>query len=109
MVGGAVERANAALVKAGRQPIAGPITNHSLRRTYMSLLYEAGAHRLVMAQVGHKPAAMALEVYAKKMARIRDTGERMDALIRGAEKAQKGANGSEAVTPFTAEKTKTAG
>jgi hypothetical protein len=56
----------------------------------MSLLFEAGASpAYVMAQVGHKSAAMALEVYAKKMARSRDTGERMDALIRGTEKTQR--------------------
>jgi hypothetical protein len=36
-----------------------------------------------MAQMGHTSSA--LEVYAKKMARTRDTGERMDALPRGAD------------------------
>jgi hypothetical protein len=40
-----------------------------------------------------------------QMARSRDTGERMDALIRGDQKAQKGAYGSEAVASFTAEET----
>jgi integrase len=108
IVGGAVERANAALIKAGRQPIAGGITNHSLRRTFASLLYEAGATpAYVMAQMGHMSSALALEVYAKKMARSRDTGERMDALIRAADWAQKGANGSEAVAQFTPEETET--
>jgi len=109
MVGGAVERANAALVKAGRQPIAGRITNHSLRRTYASLLYETGATpAYVMAQMGHTSPALALEVYAKKMARSRDTGERMDALIREAEKAQKGANGTDLISPLTFEEPKSA-
>jgi Phage integrase family len=54
IVGKAVERANVKLAKAGLAPIAGPITNHSLRRTFASLLYEAGASlSYVMAQMGH--------------------------------------------------------
>jgi hypothetical protein len=36
---------------------------------------------------------MALEVYAKKMERDRDTGARMDALIHGADWARMGTNG----------------
>jgi hypothetical protein len=35
--------------------------------------------------MGHTSAALALEVYAKKMERNRDTGARMDALIHGAD------------------------
>ena len=38
-----------------------------------------------MAQAGHESAAMALEVYAKAMERKRDTGERLDALVKGAD------------------------
>lgn len=38
-----------------------------------------------MNQMGHKSAALALEVYAKKMERKRDTGARVDALMRGAD------------------------
>jgi integrase len=105
-----VERANKALVEAGMPMIEDGITNHSLRRTFASLLYEAGASpAYVMSQMGHTSAALALEVYAKKMARSRDTGERMDAMLRAAEwgeKAQKGANGAEAVEAFTEEETK---
>jgi len=41
-----------------------------------------------MAQMGHESAALALEVYSKVMGRKRDTGERMAALVRGAEWAQ---------------------
>jgi hypothetical protein len=62
-----------------------------------------------MSQMGHTSAAPALEVHAKKMARSRDTGEPMDALLPAAEwgeKAQKGANGAEAVEAFTEEETK---
>jgi hypothetical protein len=37
-----------------------------------------------MAQMGHTSSALALEVCTKVMERKRDTGERLDALIRGA-------------------------
>lgn len=94
VVAKAVERANEALAEAALPLISDGITNHSLRRTFASLLYEAGASpAYVMSQMGHTSASLALEVYAKKMARSRDTGERMDALRRAAdwarEKAQK--------------------
>jgi hypothetical protein len=62
-----------------------------------------------MAQMGHSSSALALEVYAKKMARSRDTGARMDALMRPAEwekRAHKGANGTEPVSSFTSEERK---
>ena len=71
-------------------------TNHTCRRTFASLLYEAGASpAYVMAQLGHTSSALALEVYAKKMERQRDTGARMDALIRGADWAPSGTKGGE--------------
>jgi integrase len=42
------------------------VTNHTLRRTFDSLLYEAGASpAYVMAQMGHTSSPLALEVYAK--------------------------------------------
>ena len=90
----AVERANVELAKAGRAPIEA-VTNHSLRRTFCALLYEAGATPpYVMAQMGHTSASLALEIYSKVMDRKRDTGARMDALIRGADWA---ASGTEAI------------
>lgn len=56
-------------------------------------MYEAGASpSYVMAQMGHSSSALALEVYAR-MQRDRDTGARMDALVRGADWAQMGTNG----------------
>jgi integrase len=89
----AVERANVELAKVGGSPIEG-LTNHSMRRTFCALLYEAGASpAYVMAQMGHTDASLALEVYAKVMERQRDTGERMDGLLRGAGWAQTGTNG----------------
>ena len=53
MVHKAVARANAKLGAAGLPPITDGITNHSLRRTFASLLYEAGASpAYVMSQMG---------------------------------------------------------
>jgi integrase len=95
----AIARANVELAKAGRSPIEG-VTNHSLRRTFCALMYEAGATpAYVMAQMGHTDASLALEIYSKVMERTRDTGARMDALIQGPVSAQTGTNGTEAVTP----------
>jgi hypothetical protein len=42
------------------------------------------------------------------MARSRDTGARMDALIQGADWAPTGTNGAEPAAPFSVEETKTA-
>lgn len=89
-----IKRANVARAKAELPPIQEGVTNHTLRRTFASLLYEAGASpAYVMAQMGHSSWSLALEVYARKMERQRDTGERMDALIRGADWAPMGTNG----------------
>jgi integrase len=61
----AIERANAKLAKAGKPPIV-DVTNHTLRRTFCSLLYEAGASPgYVMSQMGHTNSALALEVYTR--------------------------------------------
>jgi integrase len=87
----AIEQANAKRAKDERPPLSAGVTNHSLRRTFASLLYEAGASpAYVMSQMGHTSSSLALEVYARKMDRKRDTGERMDALIRSANWAQTG-------------------
>lgn len=94
ILGGAIEAANEKLKKASKPPIAEGITNHTCRRTFASLLYEAGASpAYVMAQLGHTSSALAREVYARKMERQRETGARMDALIRGDDWAQMGTNG----------------
>ncbi len=89
----AIARANAKLAEAGlgryrraspTTPAAGP-SPHCSTRPGASPAY-------VMSQMGHTSAALALEVYAKKMERQRDTGARMDALIRAADWAQTGTN-----------------
>jgi integrase len=82
----AIEAANANLAKIEKPPIQDGVTNHTLRRTFASLLYEAGASpAYVMSQMGHASSALALEIYARKMERDRDTGARMDALIQDAD------------------------
>jgi hypothetical protein len=53
-----------------------------------------------MAQMGHSSSALALEVYARKMERERDTGQRMDALIRGTDWAQAGTNVDQVFVPL---------
>ena len=79
----AIKAANVTREEAGQPPLPDGITNHSLRRTFASLLYEAGANRAyVMSQMGHTSSSLALEIYAKKMEVARDTGARMDALVR---------------------------
>jgi integrase len=83
ILGPAVAAANQRLRREGRPEVEG-VTNHSLRRTFASLLYEAGASpAYVMAQMGHASSALALEVYARKMERQRDTGARMGARSSG--------------------------
>ena len=102
----AVERANAKRTEESLSAIEG-VTNHSLRRTFASLLYEAGASpAYVMAQMGHTSSALALEVYTKVMERKRDTGARMDALIQGAQWAQTGTNHAEVEIPLAASETR---
>jgi hypothetical protein len=45
-----------------------------------------------MNQMGHTSASMALEVYSRMMNRDRDTGTRLDALVKGVDWAQMGTN-----------------
>jgi len=79
----AIRAANVTREEAGLPLLPVGITNHSLRRSYASLLYEAGANpAYVMSQMGHTNSGLALEIYAKKMEVQRDTGQRMDALVR---------------------------
>jgi integrase len=92
----ALRRANEKRSESGEAPIQDGVTNHTLRRTFASLLYEAGASpAYVMAQMGHTSSALALDVYARMMRRERDTGARMDALLCGAEWAPMGTIGGD--------------
>lgn len=103
----AIEKADAARVKAGLLPIKSAVTNHTLRRTFASLLYEAGASpAYVMAQMGHESSALALEVYAKVMERKREVGARMDELVRGADWARMGTKSNSDPEPMPVAATK---
>ena len=91
VLAGTIKKKNAKLAKEGRPPIESGVTNHTLRRTFASLLFEAGASpAYVMGKMGHTSSSLALEVYARMMSRDRDTGTRVDALVRGADWARTG-------------------
>jgi len=56
-----LKRANTARAEEELPPIT-YVTNHTLRRTFASLMYEAGAQPTgLMAQMGHKSSKLALE------------------------------------------------
>ena len=78
-----IERANQRLVESGGVPIPDGITPHSLRRTYISLMLEAGENpRVVMAQVGHTDPTLTLRIYAQVMKRReRSARERLDSIF----------------------------
>lgn len=84
-LGPAVERANDALRKAGREPV-GAVTPHSLPPTFISLLLATGADvPYVMAQAGHTDPKMTLGLYAKVIASKTDHGEALDRLVKGSD------------------------
>lgn len=61
----------------------------------------------MIVQMGHTSADLALEVYARKMERKRDTGAHTDALIEGADWAVMDSNGTtpdESLPPLETEK-----
>jgi integrase len=66
-----VRCANRIRAEQGRPPLPA-ITNHTFRRTYISLLFAAGADPpYVMSQVGHEDAKTTLNIYAQVL-RTRD-------------------------------------
>jgi len=86
-------RANDRLGKAKLPLLPETLTPHSLRHTFASLLFEAGATvPYVMAQLGHSDPKVTLSIYSHVLERKRDHGERLDALVKGAEWAQTGTN-----------------
>ncbi|HJX33499.1 MAG TPA: tyrosine-type recombinase/integrase, partial [Solirubrobacterales bacterium] len=77
----AVVLANEQLAKEGQREIEG-ITPHSLRRTFVSLLFAAGADLpYAMAQAGHADPRMTLGVYAEMMSSTKDYGTTLDGLL----------------------------
>jgi integrase len=66
----AVKRANETRARRGLTPLP-PVSPHALRRTYISLLIEAGAPLpYVMRQVDHLDSRTTLEVYAQVQQRM---------------------------------------
>jgi hypothetical protein len=61
-----------------------------------------------MSQMRHKSAKLALEVYAQKMNRKRESGARVDELIKGADWADRGRNSEEVLPLFTDQETQEA-
>lgn len=65
-----VEKANAVRADRGRAALP-PVVPHTLRRTYISLMLEAGAPlHYVMDQVGHEDSKTTLEIYAHVQKRL---------------------------------------
>ncbi len=80
----AVKRANENLAKQGLPPLPERLTPHSLRRTFASVLYALGeSPPVVMAEMGHTDAALALRVYAQAMRRSDAEQAQLRALVEG--------------------------
>ncbi|MCW3033312.1 MAG: integrase family protein [Solirubrobacterales bacterium] len=72
----AVERANERLGAAGSATLPEPVTHHSLRRTYASLMFAIGCTPPeVMDALGHVDARTTLQIYARAMRREEDEVE----------------------------------
>jgi integrase len=83
----AVRAANALRAERRDPPLPGSITAHSFRRTFITLMLEAGAPvPYVQAQVGHEDPTTTLAIYAQVLKRRdrRRHGEAFDALMADA-------------------------
>jgi len=79
-----VESANELLEAEGWNPIPEGVTFHSLRRTYASLMAEAGADpAYTMRQIGHRKSGFTLEVYTDVNTRRDAANERLGVLLGG--------------------------
>jgi integrase len=82
----AVRRANERRALRDVPPLPSRVTAHTLRRTYISMMFAAGAEiPYVMAQVGHGDSKVTLEIYAQVLKR-RDreqVGRAFDHLLVG--------------------------
>jgi len=75
--------ANEDLAEAKEEPISN-VTPHSLRRTFISLLFslpQPPSVPYVMAQVGHNDPKMTLGIYAQVIASKDDHGAALDGLV----------------------------
>ena len=83
----AVRAANALRAEQRQPALPGSITAHTFRRTFITLMLEAGAPvPYVQAQVGHEDPTTTLEIYAQVLKRRdrRRHGEAFDALMADA-------------------------
>jgi integrase len=91
----AVKRANERRAQVNRHPLPERLTPHSLRKTFISVLFALGEDvPYVMAQVGHRDPKVTLGIYAEVMRRDEGEKDRLRALVGGDEKARMGATGS---------------
>jgi site-specific recombinase XerC len=66
----AVRRANERRAQRDLPPLPARVTAHTLRRTYISMMFAAGTEiPYVMAQVGHADSKVTLEIYAQVLKR----------------------------------------
>jgi hypothetical protein len=83
----AVRAANALRADRGEPPLPASVTAHTFRRTFITLMLEAGAPvPYVQAQVGHEDPTTTLKIYAQVLRR-RDRkhhGQAFDALMTNA-------------------------
>lgn len=92
----AVEDANATLEAQGLPQLPEPLTPHSLRRTFISILLALG-HEVpyVMEQAGHADPKVTLGIYARVMRRTPEDKAQLRALVEGTVWARLGADGAE--------------
>jgi integrase len=80
----AVERADVRLAKQDHPPLPEPMTPHSLRRTFASVLLSLGEEvPYVMEQLGHTDPKVTLGIYARVMRRSEGDRDRLRALVDG--------------------------
>jgi hypothetical protein len=81
----AIRLANERRAEAGLPPLPVRVTQHSMRRTVISVLFALGYELpVVMAQVGHSDGRLTLNTYARVMLRGEDERARLRALVEGA-------------------------
>lgn len=88
---GAIPLANERLAAGGLPPLPEPLTPHSLRRTFCSLLYALGEDPgVVMDEMGHTDPGLALRIYRQAMRRGEEERAQLRALVEGVELADIG-------------------
>jgi integrase len=90
-----VRRANERRAQRGLPSLPKRVTAHTLRRTYISMMFAAGAELpYVMAQVGHDHSKVTLEIYARVLKRRDrdDIGRAFDHLLLGRKESEPGAS-----------------